>query len=133
EEVEDAEALSKLEKKALEAHPELTKETKSLIDKSRQEKEQLTQKQIEDQTKMFDNLITTIDTKDHFIEGLPLNKISREKLKKNIIEPVYTDPKTGKELNSLMYKQKKNPTEFEILLNHYDTLGLFNIDKKGNF
>src|SRR5690606_16131282 len=133
EEVGDAEALGKLEKKALEAHPELTNDTKSIVDKTRAQKEEMTQKQIDDQNKMFDNLITAIDTKEQFIDGLPLNKISREKLKQNIINPVYTDPKSGKEYNSLMYKQKKNPTEFEILLNHYDTLGLFNIDKEGKF
>lgn len=133
EEIQDAEALGKLEKKALDAHPELTNETKSIVDKSKAEKEAMTQKQIEEQDKMFNNLITTIDSREHIIEGLPLNKISRDKLKNNIINPVYTDPKSGKEFNSLMYKQSKNPTEFEILLNHYDTLGLFNIDKDGNF
>lgn len=133
EELQDAEALGKLEKKALAAHPELTNDTRSIVNRSKEQKEAMTQKQIEDQNKMFDNLITTIDTRDHLIEGLPLNKISREKLKGNIINPVYTDPKSGKEFNSLMYKQSKNPTEFEILLNHYDTLGLFNIDKEGKF
>jgi broad-specificity NMP kinase len=133
EEIQDAEALGKLEKKALSAYPELMNETKFVVEKARESKEAMTQKQIDDQNAMFDNLITTIDTRDHLIEGLPLNKISRDKLKSNIINPVYTDPKSGKEYNSLMYKQSKNPTEFEILLNHYDTLGLFNIDKDGKF
>jgi len=133
EEIQDATALGKLEKKALDAYPELMDEAKSVVEKARESKEAMTQKQIDDQNAMFDNLITTIDTRDHLIEGLPLNKISRDKLKNNIINPVYTDPKSGKEYNSLMYKQSKNPTEFEILLNHYDTLGLFNIDKDGKF
>jgi hypothetical protein len=59
--------------------------------------------------------------------------VSKDKLKNNIIKPVYTDPKTGQEYNSLMYKQMKNPAEFEMLINYYDTLGLFDITDKGTF
>ncbi len=32
-----------------------------------------------------------------------------------------------------MYKQQRNPVDFEMLINYYDTLGLFNIDKQGKF
>jgi hypothetical protein len=32
-----------------------------------------------------------------------------------------------------MYKQMRNPSEFEMLINYYDTLGLFNLDKEGKF
>ena len=32
-----------------------------------------------------------------------------------------------------MYKQQRNPVEFEMLINYYDTLGLFNLDKDGKF
>jgi hypothetical protein len=32
-----------------------------------------------------------------------------------------------------MYKQQRNPVEFEMLINYYDTLGLFNLDKEGKF
>ena len=32
-----------------------------------------------------------------------------------------------------MYKQQRNPVEFEMLINYYDTLGLFNLDKQGKF
>jgi hypothetical protein len=78
-------------------------------------------------------LLRNIDARDSFIDGLNLNKISKDKLKNNVLNPVYKDPKTGKEFNSLMYKQQRNPVEFEMLINYYDTLGLFNLDTKGNF
>jgi hypothetical protein len=78
-------------------------------------------------------LLDNIDARENFIDGLNLNKISRDKLKNNIMNPVYKDPKSGKEFNSLMYKQQRNPVEFEMLINYYDTLGLFNLDKEGKF
>ena len=62
-----------------------------------------------------------------------LNKIGKEKIKQNILNPVYKDDKTGREYNSLMYKQTRNPAEFEMLINYYDTLGLFNLNKEGKF
>jgi hypothetical protein len=49
------------------------------------------------------------------------------------MNPVHKDPETGVEYNSLMYKQKRNPVEFEMLINYYDTIGLFNLDKEGKF
>ena len=49
------------------------------------------------------------------------------------MNPVHKDPKTGREFNSLMYKQHRNPVEFEMLINYYDTLGLFDIDGEGKF
>ena len=133
EELQDAVALGKLEKKALDAYPDLLKETAATVEENRAKVQAARQSETEEQTKSFEQLMTNIDSRDAFIDGLPLNKVSKEKLKKNIVEPVYTDPKTGKEYNSLMYKQKRNPQEFEMLLNYYDTLGLFNIDKNGNF
>jgi len=73
-----------------------------------------------------------IDTKEQFIDGLKLNKSIREKLKSNITQPVYID-KSGKGYTSLMYKQMKKPAEFEMLINYYDSMGLFDVDKTGNF
>ena len=73
-----------------------------------------------------------IDKKEAFIDGLNLNKTIREKIKNNIINPVHED-ENGNKLTSLMYKQMKNPSEFDMLINYYDTLGLFNLDKQGSF
>ncbi|MGI9214345.1 MAG: hypothetical protein ACR2HS_01365, partial [Gammaproteobacteria bacterium] len=131
--VEDADAVGKLEQKALEAIPKLKEQSASIVEQSRAAKQEMTAKAQEAQTKAFESLLNDIDSRESFIDGLNLNKISRDKLKNNIIEPIYKDPKTGKEFNSLMYKQMKNPAEFEMLINYYDTLGLFNITKEGKF
>lgn len=131
--IEDAIAINKLEDKALKAIPELKTEAKSYVDQAKVQKEAKTKAEIEAQTKAFKELLDNIDSRETFIDGLNLNKVSKDKLKNNIMNPVYTDPNTGKELNSLMYKQQRNPVEFEMLINYYDTLGLFNLDSKGNF
>lgn len=131
--VEDADAVGKLEQKALEAIPKLKAQSAEIVEQSRAAKQEMNAKAQEAQTKAFESLLNDIDSRESFIDGLNLNKISREKLKSNIIEPVYKDPKTGREFNSLMYKQMKNPAEFEMLINYYDTLGLFNITKEGKF
>lgn len=131
--IDDAAAIGKLEEKALKAIPEIKAHSQAVIDSSRQAKELQTKEQQKAQTEAFESLLTNIDSRESFIDGLSLNKIAKDKLKSNIINPVYTDPKTGKELNSLMYKQQRNPAEFEMLINYYDTIGLFNLDKEGKF
>ena len=131
--VEDADAVGKLEQKALEAIPKLKAQSAEIVEQSRAAKQEMNAKAQEAQTKAFESLLNDIDSRESFIDGLNLNKVSKDKLKNNIIEPVYKDPKTGREFNSLMYKQMKNPAEFEMLINYYDTLGLFNITKEGKF
>jgi hypothetical protein len=131
--VNDALASNKLQQKALKAIPELRAESETIVQDSRLQKEAKTKKEIEVQTKAFENLLNNVDSREFFIDGLNLNKVSKDKLKSNILNPVYKDPQSGKELNSLMYKQQRNPVEFEMLINYYDTLGLFNLDSKGSF
>jgi hypothetical protein len=131
--IEDAVAINKLEEKALKAVPELKTQAQKIVDDSKNIKAERTKAEQEAQTKAFEQLLSNIDARESFIDGLSLNKISKDKLKNNVLNPVYKDPKTGKEFNSLMYKQQRNPVEFEMLINYYDTLGLFNLDTKGNF
>lgn len=131
--IEDAIAVNKLEDKALKAIPELKAQAKGIVDQAKNAKDAKTKAEVEAQTQAFKQLLDNIDGRDSFIDGLNLNKISRDKLKNNIMNPVFKDPKSGKEFNSLMYKQQRNPVEFEMLINYYDTLGLFNIDKEGKF
>lgn len=131
--IEDAEAINKLEEKSLKAIPELKAMSQQVVNQSRDNKELKTKAEQKAQMDAFENLLGNIDSREGFIDGLNLNKISKDKLKSNIVNPVYTDPKSGKEFNSLMYKQQRNPVEFEMLINYYDTLGLFNLDKEGKF
>lgn len=132
ESIDDLEAIGKLEEKALKAIPELRNQAHSIVENSRANKaaeEAKWEKQREDS---YNSLMGAIDTKEQFIDGLKLNKSIREKLKSNITQPVYTD-KSGKGYTSLMYKQMKKPAEFEMLINYYDSMGLFDVDKTGNF
>jgi len=131
--INDAVTAGKLTDKALKAIPQLKAESEAIVQESRVVKENKTKAEIAAQTKAFENLLANIDSRDTFIDGLNLNKVSKDKLKSNILNPVYKDPETGRELNSLMYKQQRNPVEFEMLINYYDTLGLFNLDREGRF
>lgn len=130
--IADAEAVGKLETKALQALPDLKAAANKEVEEGKAYQASLKEQASKKVQETFEKLTETIDKKDYFIDGLNLNKIQKDKLKANITTPVYKD-ESGKEYTSLAYKQLKNPIEFEMLINHYDTLGLFNIDKDGNF
>lgn len=132
EEIADADSLAKLQDKAAKALPHLKKEATEFVEKSREEKTLAAEKQAAQVKESFDNLMKNIEAKESFIDGINLNKVSKEKLKENITKIVHTDEK-GRQYNSLMYKQKQNASEFEMLLNYYDSIGLFNMDKSGSF
>ena len=131
--IQDAIEVKKLEGKALKAIPELQNQANAVVTQAKEYKAAMTKKQVEHQNKAFESLISNIDGRQSFVDGMNLNKISKDKIKQNILNPVYKDKKTGTEYNSLMYKQTRNPVEFEMLINYYDTLGLFNLDKEGKF
>lgn len=133
ESIQDAIEVGKLSDKAIKAIPELTEQANSVVTQAKEYKANKTKKEIETQNKAFESLISNIDARQSFIDGMNLNKISKDKIKQNILSPVYKDDKTGREYNSLMYKQTRNPAEFEMLINYYDTLGLFNLNKEGKF
>jgi hypothetical protein len=130
--IEDAESVGKLADKALKAIPELKNQAQGYVKEAKAFKEERTKAEIEAQNKAFENLISNIESRDAFIDGLNLNKVAKDRLKGNILNPVFKDD-AGQEYNSLMYKQKRNPVEFEMLINYYDTIGLFNLDKQGKF
>jgi hypothetical protein len=130
--IEDAESVGKLADKALKAIPELKNQAQGYVKEAKAFKEEKTKAEIEAQNKAFENLISNIESRDAFIDGLNLNKVAKDRLKGNILNPVFKDD-AGQEYNSLMYKQKRNPVEFEMLINYYDTIGLFNLDKQGKF
>ena len=131
--IEEADAIDKLEEKALKALPELRKSAQSVVATSMKEKEAYQEKLKADYEENYQRLMSTIEEREEFVPGLKLNKLSKEKIKSNITTPVYKDPKNGKEYTSLMYKQMRNPNEFQMLINYYDSIGLFNLDKGGKF
>ncbi len=131
--IQDAVEVKKLADKALKAVPELKNQANAVVTQAKEYKAAKSKQEIEQQNKAFEGLINNIDARQSFIDGINLNKVSKDKIKQNILNPVYKDDKTGREYNSLMYKQTRNPVEFEMLINYYDTLGLFNLDKQGKF
>ena len=133
ESVQDAIEVGKLSDKALKAIPELKNQANSVVTQAKEYKAAKSKRDVAEQNKAFESLIANIDSRESFVDGINLNKISKDKIKQNVLNPVYKDDKTGREYNSLMYKQTRNPVEFEMLINYYDTLGLFNLDKEGQF
>ena len=132
EQIEDADAIGKLEDKAMKAVPYLRQRAAGIIKQEDQKKQAEEAQWTKRREENYNHLMSSIDKKDEFIDGLKLNKVSKEKLKANITQPIYTDDK-GKGYTSLMYKQMRNPTSFEMLVNYYDSIGLFDIDKSGSF
>jgi hypothetical protein len=130
--VSDADALDKLGDKAASALPQLKKEATDFVTNARTTKTAATEANKTKATETFNSLMTSIDSRESFIDGINLNKIGRDKLKENITKPVHTDD-DGREYTSLMFKQKNNPSEFEMLINYYDSIGMFNTDKAGKF
>lgn len=130
--IEEADAIDKLKEKALKSVPQLKQQAQGAVQQAKQLKDAEMQKAQAEYEQRYENLMHTIDEKESFIDGLKLNKISKDKLKSNISAPVYKDDK-GNQYTSLMYKQMRNPIEFEMLINYYDSIGLFNIDKSGQF
>lgn len=130
--IEDASAVDKLQDKALKAIPALKNNAEAYVENSRKQKQAEMQQQQQANEEAFNRLINTIEEKEEFVPGLKMNKIAKDKLKSNITSSVYQDDK-GNKYTSLMYKQMRNPAEFEMLINYYDTLGLFNLDSSGKF
>jgi len=130
--VQDAITTGKITEKALKYAPVLKEDLRHTVDAARSQKEEAIQNENTRHKESFDNLLKSIEEKDHFVEGLNINKIGKEKLKNNITNTVYTDEK-GKSYTSLMYKQMRSPAEFEMLINYYDSIGMFDLTKEGSF
>ena len=132
ESLEEAEAIDKLGEKAKRALPALREQANTVVEQSKEQKIKRQEEMAQQYEEQYNKLMENIDSKDEFIPGLKLNKTVKEKIKENITAPVHKDEE-GKEYTSLMYKQKRNPSEFQMLINYYDSIGLFNLGKEGNF
>ena len=130
--IEDADALDKLTEKAIAALPVLKKGAEDFISVEKQRTVHAMQSRQEAQIKSFNDLMNTIDSVDQLVDGMKLNKPAKDKIKKGITDVVYTDD-NGRQFNSLGYKQLQNQKGFEILLTYLDSIGIFNMDKDGNF
>lgn len=130
--VEEADGIDKLEEKAQRALPSLKQSAAQVVAKAEQDQKKQLEQYKNAQNQQFNNLMTTVDSKEEFISGLKLNKTVKDKIKTNMTAPVYKD-ESGREYTSLMYKQMKQPAEFQALMSYYDQLGLFDVNKEGKF
>tara|TARA_R110000751_G_scaffold164971_1_gene271075 strand:- start:234 stop:1358 length:1125 start_codon:yes stop_codon:yes gene_type:complete len=129
----EAEALAKLEDKALQAFPQLKQAASQFIEGKKQEsavREQETEKQNKE---FFSNMLNAVDEADELVPGVSLTKRHKETMKKNMVDVVFEDPDTGQQLTELGYKQYSNPEGFERLIQFYNVLGLFQSTEKGDF
>lgn len=131
--IEESVALAKLEEKAKAALPQLKASAKQFVDQKRAEKEERTRRQIEKQEKDFESLVNSVDTLNEILPGIELTTKHKTAIKKSMSEIAFTDPETGAQFTELGYKQYSNPQGFERLIQFYNVLGLFEIDKSGNF
>ena len=99
ESIQDAIEVGKLSDKAIKAVPELKSQANSIVTQAKEYKASRTKKEIESQNKAFESLISNIDARQSFVDGMNLNKISKDRIKQNILNPVYKDEKTGREPN----------------------------------
>jgi hypothetical protein len=84
------------------------------------------------QEEAFNSMLSTIDNKEIMLDGISFTKRHKDKLKEIMTTPIVKHS-SGRLLNDIGAKQMRNPQEFEVLLNYYNMLGLFNTDKEGNF
>lgn len=133
ESIEESTALAKLAEKANAALPQLKKSAKEFVDYKRAEKLQREERLQKKQAEEFESLLSSIDSLEEIIPGIELTTKHKSAIKKSMSEVAYTDPETGAQFTELGYKQYSNPSGFEQLIQFYNTLGLFEIDKKGNF
>lgn len=130
--IDDADSLDKLESKAKEALPELKEQATKYVDYSRQQKLQR-QKQFEEQSKkQVESILSRVDSTEKIADDLPYTGHIKNKMKELMTTPVFKDDK-GNQYNDLGYKQAANAQGFEVLIQYYNALGLFNTDKEGNF
>ena len=131
--LKEAEALAKLEDKALQAFPQLTQAANQFIEGKKQEAAIRQQEMEKQNEEFFNNMLKAVDEADELVPGIQLTKRHKDAIKKNMVDVVYQDPDTGQQLTELGYKQYSNPAGFERLIQFYNLLGLFNTSDKGEF
>jgi hypothetical protein len=131
--LKEADALAKLEDKALQAFPQLKEAANQFIEGKKQEAAIRAQRIEQQNEEFFNGMLKAVDDAEELVPGIALTKRHKDAIKKNMVEVVYEDPNTGQKLTELGYKQYSNPEGFERLIQFYNTLGLFNLTDDGKF
>jgi hypothetical protein len=130
--LEDNDVLDKSIEKAKKALPWLKSSTNDYIANEKQIKVDKANALENKQKTTVNQILSGIDEREHYIKGLPLNKVTRDKIKSSMQEIVHTD-ESGNKFTDLGFKQSKNPEEFAVILNYFNSIGLFNQNAKGEF
>lgn len=131
EEIEDARDLGKLEGKAAKSLPGITAKYNAVVEEGKQKNKQKQAEYNQQQEDNFNSLLNAVDSREYIVEGIPYNKTHKDKLKNKMTTAVYKD-QNGTEYTELGNKQRQNPQDFDMLVNYYEQLGLFNM-KDGKF
>jgi hypothetical protein len=86
--------------------------------------------QVTSKKKELEDLIDSVD-KMKDIGGIPITDALKKEFKKNLTTVVKVEG--NKSYNDFGYKQAKHSKDVEKAIELYNTLGLFNFDKDGNF
>lgn len=129
--IQQFEDLDQLEEESLDA----LNEGRSRIKQSQlDEKENAKAKVKKDEDARTSNLKSLeddINSTTELVEGMTLTDREKTIIYDSMTKVVNTDI-NGTPLNAVMVTRAKNPTGFEKLLHYYHSLGLFDIDSKGN-
>lgn len=131
--LKEADALAKLEDKALQAFPQLQQAASQFIEGKKQEAAMREQQREQQTQEFFNNMLKGVDEAEELVPGIQLTKRHKEAIKQKMTAVVYEDPETGQQLTELGKKQFTNPDGFERLIQFYNVLGLFNLTEKGDF
>ena len=123
--------LDQLEEEALDALKESKEFYAKEIEAEKAKQKEYERKAEEDREKSLAKLKEDIFKTSEIIEGITLNEKEKEKIYDSMTKVVDTD-ENGRPLNYVMKLRSKNPIGFEKLLHYYTSIGMFNMDSKGN-
>jgi len=130
--IKQFESLDELEDESIDALTELKEISKQkeerLIAEEKQRRIANQQQAEQRMNELRENVFST----DFIIPGIELKEKDQKKIYKSMTEVVGQD-ESGNVLNAVMQTRAKNPLAFEKAVHYYHSIGLFDIDKKGNF
>ena len=127
--VKDAKSLEKLGEKASKSRDYLLALEREKTRTAREQAEANQKKQIKQAEAARKDLKTYIGKQEEFFPGIKINDAMRDKIYKNMTEPVSQD-ENGNGISYVHDLRSKNPMEFEFRLNYLAAMGVFDEDAK---
>lgn len=124
--------LNQLEEEALDAFTESKDYIKTSKDLELKRAKEDTIKTETSRKENLDSLQKDINSTSEILSGIKLSEREKKTIFESMTKAVDQD-KDGRPMNAVMVTRNKNVLGFEKLLHYYHSLGLFNVDDKGNF